>query len=272
MNSECIFTEFYKTNGERKMIENILVAIGNTSYEKNALHYAGQLASLLDAHLSCIFFQDSEKYEGPENIANRVLENAKAECAQYGILDCNFNVVIGNLTKTICQEAHSVDLVMMGIAESIKTNGLKMVYDQIDGILSNITKPTIIIHEHCRLLSRILAVHHGDSYSDHVLELASELGEGTKASLLGMAIAETQIEADQITQQMKNYLQFHEVKAEFITKLGFTVTNILETAAAQDCNLIALSASHHSRLYKLIFQSTTETVVKLSKRAVMITR
>lgn len=36
------------------MIKNILVAIGDMPYEKNAFDYAGQLAVLLDAHLSLI--------------------------------------------------------------------------------------------------------------------------------------------------------------------------------------------------------------------------
>ena len=265
------YHEILQDYERKKMIENMLVAIGDTPYEKNALCYAGQLAGLLNSHLSCIFFQDS-KYAGLEGIANRVLEDAKAECAQHGFLDCNFDVVIGNPIKMICQEAHSADLVVVGIAESIKTNGLRMVYDHIDDILLHITKPTIVVHEKCELLNRILVVHHGDSYSDDVLELASELGERTKASLLGLAIAETQIAANRIAQQMKGYLQFHEVKAEVIKERGFTVTNILETAAEQDCNLIALSASHHGRLYELIFQSTTETVVKLSTRAVMVAR
>ena len=34
------------------MIKNILVAIGEAPYEKNALDYAGHLAVFLDAHLS----------------------------------------------------------------------------------------------------------------------------------------------------------------------------------------------------------------------------
>ena len=33
------------------MIQNILVAIGDTPHEKNAFEYAGHLAVLLDAHL-----------------------------------------------------------------------------------------------------------------------------------------------------------------------------------------------------------------------------
>ena len=71
---------------------------------------------------------------------------------------------------------------------------------------------------------------------------------------------------------MRAYLQYHNVETEFMARLGFTVTNILETAAKEDCDLIALSASHHGRLYELLFQDTTETVVKLADRAVLVTR
>ncbi|MCZ6676928.1 MAG: universal stress protein [Candidatus Poribacteria bacterium] len=253
------------------MIKNILIAIGDQPHEKNAFDYAGQLAVLLDAHLSCVFFYDN-KGTGPEDMAKRVLEQTRAECDLYDFLDCHVEAVIGKPTDMICQKAQSADLVVIGIPESIKTDGLKLIYDQIDDVLLNITKPTVVVHEQCTLLRKILTVHQGDSYSSHVLELSAELGERTEASLLGLALAETQLEAARITQQMRDYLQFYKVNTEFMMAFGFTVTNILETAAAQDCDLIALSASRHGRLYQMIFQGTTETVVKLANRAVVVVR
>ena len=71
---------------------------------------------------------------------------------------------------------------------------------------------------------------------------------------------------------MEDYLHFYDVHNEFLTALGFTVTNILENAENHDCDLIALSASHHGRLYEMVFQSTTQTVVKLANRAVLVTK
>ncbi len=253
------------------MIRNVLVAIGEMPHEKNAFEYAGHLAVLLDAHLSCVFFQEGGN-PGQEDIANRVLEHAEAQFAEYDFLDAHAEAITGKRTEMICQKARSADLVVIGLPKSIKTDGLKSIHDQIDDILFNLTKPAIVVHEDCTLLRKILAVHRDDRYSDHVLELATELGERTEASLVGLALAETKIKAAQIIQQMKDYLQFHDVEAEFMTMLGFTVANILDTAAANDCDLISLSASHHGRLYEMIFQSTTETVVKLANRAVMVTR
>ena len=139
-------------------------------------------------------------------------------------------------------------------------------------MLLKITKPTIVVHERCSVLQKILAVHHGDEASDHVLALASELTERTDARLLGLALAETRMKAAEISQQMREYVQYRNVENELMTELGFTVVNVLETAAKQNCDLIALSASHHGRLYEMIFQSTTEMVVKLADRAVLVTR
>lgn len=253
------------------MIQNILVAIGDTPHEHNAFEYAGHLAALLDAHLSCVYFAD-ERYHGQEDIAARVFDNTESVLAEFEFLSAHVDTILGDPVEKLCEKAHAVDLVVVGIPESIKTDGLRFIHDRIDAVLFSITKPTIVVHERCSVLQKILAVHHGDAASDHVLELAAELATRAKASLLGLTLANTQLKAAEISGQMREYLQHHKTQTEFMTQLGFTVVNILETAAQEHCDLIALSASHHGRLYEMIFQSTTEMVVKLADRAVLVTR
>ena len=253
------------------MIKNILVSIGDTDYERNAFDYAGQLAVLLGTHLSCVFFQDSS-HGGSAEVAETIISRTEKECALYDFLDYHIEAVAGNPRQMICQKAHSADLVVVGLPEDIKTHGLKLIQSQIDDVLAHITRPIIIVHQQCTLLRKILTVHHGDIYSDHVLTLSSEIAELTKSDLLGLALSNTHQEASEIKQQMEDYLHYYDVSSEFHTALGFTVTNILENAEENDCDLIALSASHHGRLYELVFQSTTQTVVKLANRAVLVTK
>ncbi|RKU30239.1 hypothetical protein C6497_04570 [Candidatus Poribacteria bacterium] len=253
------------------MIKNILVSIGDTDYERNAFDYAGQLAVLLGTHLSCVFFQDSS-HGGSTEVAETILSRTEKECALYDFLDYHIEAVAGNPRQMICQKAHSADLVVVGLPEDIKTHGLKLIQSQIDDVLAHITKPIIIVHEQCTLLRKILTVHRGDIYSDHVLTLSAEIAELTKSNLLGLSLSNTPQEASEIKQQMEDYLHYYDVPTEFLTALGFTVTNILENAEEHDCDLIALSASHHGRLYEMVFQSTTQTVVKLANRAVLVTK
>ncbi len=252
------------------MIKRIIVAIGSEPYEKNAFDYAGHLAVFLESHLSCVYFQDAPQDDYREGIQG-VLDQTTVDCDEFG-LDYDVELVIGKPSETIPQKARVADLFVIGISESIKTEGLKLVYDRIDDILLKITKPTIVVHENCTLLSKILVAHRGDHHSDRALELAAELDERTRASLLCLAMAETQPEAARIVQDMTDYLQYHDVEASFMTKLGDTVANVLETAEEEDCDLIALGASPHGRFYEMIFQSTTESVVKLANRAVLVCR
>ena len=253
------------------MIKNILVAIGDTDYEKNAFEYAGQLAVLLETHLSCVFFLDSG-HGGSVEVAEAVIQRTEAECSLYDFLDYHVEAVAGNPRQMICEKARSADLVVVGLPEDVTERRLKLIQNQIDDVLLHVTRPIIVVHEQCTLLRKILAVHHGDVYSDHVLGLVAEIGELTKAGILGLALSNTQPEATEIRQQMEAYLNYYDVETNFLTARGFTVTNILGNAEANDCDLIALSASHHGRLYEFVFQSTTQTVVKLASRAVLVTR
>lgn len=253
------------------MIKNILVAIGDTDYEKNAFEYAGQLAVLLGTHLSCVFFQDSQ-HGGNADVAATVLRRTEAECELYDFLDYHVEAIAGNPRQMICEQARCADLVVVGLPQDLRKRRLQLIQNQIDDVLLHITRPIIIVHEQCTLLRKILAVHHGDIYSDHALSLVAEIGELTKAGLLGLAISNTEAEATHIKQQMEQYLGYYDVQTDFLTARGFTVTNILENAEENDCDLIALSASHHGRLYELVFQSTTQTVVKLANRSVLVTK
>ena len=252
------------------MIKRILVAIGNEPYEHNTFDYAGHLAVFLDAHLSCVYFRGAGE-EQHEDFSRELLDRTAAECDEFG-LKYDVELVIGKPAEMILEKARTADLFVIGIPESIKTQGLKLVYDQMDDILLKITKPTIVVHEECTVLSKILVAHRGDHHSDRALELGTEFGERTKASLLGLAIGETRTEASRIIKNMQEYLRYHEVKTEFLSELGYTVRNVLETAEKHDCDLIAIGASPHGRLYEMIFQTTTESVVKLSNRAVLVCR
>ena len=253
------------------MIQNILVAIGDTPHEKNAFEYAGHLAVLLDAHLSCVYFAD-ERHRGQEDIAARIFDNTESTLAELEFLSAHVDTITGNPVRNLCEKAHAADLVVVGIPESIKTNGLRFIHDTIDDILSQIAKPTIVVHEQCSMLEKILTVHRGDTASARVLELSAELAKRAEVSLLGLAVANTQVRAAEISGQMRDYLQYYQVETEFTAQLGFTVTNILNKATEEGCDLIALSASHHGRLYEMIFQDTTEMIVKLADRSVLVTR
>jgi len=105
------------------------------------------------------------------------------------------------------------------------------------------------------------------------LQLSTELAERADATILGLAIAEALTKAESIAKDMSDYLKYHDVNVEdIIVEQGFTVVNVLDIATEKDCDLIALSASSHGKIYEMIFNTVTESVVKLADRAVVVAR
>ncbi len=256
------------------MIRKIMVTLGQEPYERVALEYACQLSASLKTHLVCMLFTEVPKGDEPPEqpfAPVPVMNAARAACAKHQ-LEPNIRVVSGRSPQDVCERARTSDLLVVGIPESIKTDGLRLVYDRLDSILLKIAKPTIIVHENAQPMKKILVVHDGDVRSDRVLEVASEIGERTKLPLVCLAVSSTEPMANEVSQRMQEYLEFYPHPTEFQIQIGASVAGILETAPQYNCDLIALGASKRGRLYEIIFNSITETVVKLAEHAVLVYR
>lgn len=259
------------------MIRKMMVALGQEPYEQVALEYACQLSATLNVHLVCSLFTEIPKGEDDDEQPQQrfapvpVMNTARAACAKYQ-LEPDIRVVSGQSPQDVCERARTVDVLLLGIPESIKTDGLKLVYDRLDSILLRIMKPTIVVHENAQSIKKILLVHDGHPRSDRVVEVASEIGERTQAPLVCLGIGSTESLANEVSQRMEDYLEFYPFPMEFQTQMGSSVAGIIETAPEYDCDLIAIPASKHGRLYEIIFNSITESVVKLAQNAVLVVR
>lgn len=254
------------------MIRSMLVSVGNDRHERAAFEYALMLARGLDAFLVCAAFPgeiDEEEKFDTDLLAAELFTEINSACREAGVKH-ETTIVPGKRTGEICRMGRMVDLIVVGMPEEIKTQGLRLIYNEIDDILIDSSKPVLVVHENCLDLTKILVVHRGDNYSDRALELSTELHERLGVELTGLAIADTVPEANGIAKEMETYLRFRGIEAEVDTELGFTVANIIDTASEKGCDMIALGASRRGKLYEAIFTSTTDTVAKLADRAVLV--
>ena len=259
------------------MIRKMMVALGQEPYEQVALEYACQLSAAVKAHLVCTLFAEVPKGEEDDEKPQQrfapvpIMNLARATCAKYQ-LEPDIRVVSGRSPQDICERARTVDILLLGIPESIKTDGLKLVYDRLDSILLRTMKPTIVVHEHAQSIKKILVVHDGHLRSDRVMEIASEIGERAQVPLVCLSIGSTDSLANEVSQRMEEYLELYPFPMEFQIQIGASVAGIIETAPQYGCDLIAIPASRHGKLYEIIFNSITESVVKLAQHAVLVVR
>ncbi len=259
------------------MIYKMMVALGPNPHDHKALEYACQLSARLGAHLVCGLFMDMPR--DPEEAAKRknvinpkpILGAANSICAEYNVTP-NIRTISGTSAERVCQQMHIADLLIMRIPESLKKDGLRLVYDRLDRVLLRITKPALIVHENTRPLERLLVVYDGDFYSQRALQLSLEICMRTQATMTCLSIAHTEPLVGGLTQEVKEYLEFYDGPVGYLEEVGKSVTHILEGAKQAEADLIVLGATKRGRLYEIIFNSITESVVKLANHAVLVCR
>ena len=102
--------------------------------------------------------------------------------------------------------------------------------------------------------------------------LAGLKGEAPLLADIAARIEPCEPLAEEITQRAKEYLEFYPHETEFLTQIGASVAGIIETAPKYDCDLIAIKGTKHGKLYEIVFNSITESVVKLANHAVLVCR
>lgn len=263
------------------MIRKIMAALGPEQHDRIALEYACQMSLALNARLVCSTFTDMPKIDSKDkkmdapmlpSVPVPIMNTAREICVQHQI-EPDIRVVASRTPRKICERARTADLLVLGIPESVKVDGLKLVYYRLDAILLKINKPTIVVHEGAKTFSkRILVALEGDVLSDRTLEVVSEIGERASLPLVCLAVANTEPLAEEISQRAREYLEFYPYETEFLIQIGASVTGIIETAPKYDCDLIAIKGTKHGRLYEIVFNSITESVVKLANHAVLVCR
>jgi len=259
-----------------------MAALGPEQHDRIALEYACQMNLALNAHLVCSTFtdtlridpKDKKMMESPmlPSVPVPVMNSAREICAKYQI-EPDIRVVASRTPQRVCERARTADLLVLGIPESVKIDGLKLVYYRLDTILLKINKPTIVVHEGAKTFSKkILVALEGDALSDRTLEVVSEIGERAGLPIVCLSIANTEPLAEEITQRAKEYLEFYPHETVFLTQIGASVAGIIETAPKYDCDLIAIKGTKHGKLYEIVFNSITESVVKLANHAVLVCR
>lgn len=259
------------------MIHKMMVALGPNPHDHRALEYACQLSSKIDAHLLCGLFMDMPR--DPDEATKRksvvnptpILGAANSICADHGIAP-NIRTISGTSPERICDRMRLADLLVMGIPEALKTDGLRLVYDRLDGVLLRINKPALIVHENAQPLERMLVIYDGDTYSQRALQLALEISIRADISLACLSIAHTEPMVNGLTQEVTEYLEFYDRPVDYYEEVGKSVTHILEGAEQAKADLIVLGATKRGRIYEIIFNSITESVVKLANHAVLVSR
>lgn len=280
------------------MIKSILVCLDGSPHSDAACAYALHLTARLRARLAGLHVLDSRMLEGPlmadlsgwvgaqpygaqlqqfrelmEQKGEAVLRAFDERCTQAGV-EAETLLLMGHPARIILEQEARTELLVLGQrGEHAEWMG-DLMGSTVERVIRHSIKPCLVVPETFAPPSRLLAAYDGSAHASQALREAAELAVALDLELVLLSVAENE-DTEKANQRMKdgmNLVAAHGCRARSLVGRGKSAQIILESAQAEDCNLIVVGAYGHSRIREMILGSTTTTLVTRSPLPVLLVR
>jgi nucleotide-binding universal stress UspA family protein len=118
-------------------------------------------------------------------------------------------------------------------------------------------------------LDRALLAYDGSPKAKEALYIATYLASRWQIPLVVVSVVDNPITAE-IQRQANEYLQTHGVEAKFVEKNGPVAASIMETAEAEESNLIIMGGYGYNPVLEMVLGSAVDEVLRSSRRPMLI--
>jgi nucleotide-binding universal stress UspA family protein len=250
------------------LFRDILVPIGNGPECWEALEQAIYIAQRDDANIHGLHtVENQKKFDQAEAAAlqaqfNEICERANVQGA--------LAVEVGEPTRKILERAALTDLIVMKVAHP-PTTGLKVIASNIRSLLLRSSRPVLAIPGKVSRLEHILLAFDGSPKSQEALFIATYFAEQWKTKLSILSAPEDRVSKNSAQDFARNYLEFNEVEAQFITK-KYSVEALKSTAAEIQADLIVMGSYGGWILKHVTVGSSINFLLRESELPILICR
>ncbi len=278
------------------MIKHILVAVDGSSNSDTAMRYGTYLAKKLNAtvHIQHVidviflenpFLHDLSGAMGFEPFmnfsgkvsdilrqrGNQILADAEKTCKQAGV-ECKAYLDTGIVTKEVCEREKLVDIVIIGQKGINSQFDRKILGSTTEGLTRRVTKPLFVSSEQFTEIKRVLLAYDDSDGAKKAMEFAVSFCKDLNLPLSSITVNKDEKTAYAIMNNVKSYIEPYKITFDTITKTGST-EKVLKTMLEEGgYDILIMGAHGHSRIVELVLGSTTEYVIRNTKKPVIVTK
>lgn len=278
------------------MFKSILMPVDGSEHSEIALEYAIEFSKFYEAKINLLHVIDIRALEGPlmqdisasigaipygnyqvqireilEERADAILSQAEEKCKEADV-GYKKKTNIGIVPKEICEEAHKVDLVVLGQRGEHARWATAILGSTLESVVRSCNKPILVTA--CQTVDnvdKILMAYDGENYANDALHVTANIATEMDLPMVVLTVASEEIGA-QIIDEARDYLTPYELDVEYELVQGDSADKILEIAHEKECNLIAMGAYGEWRFKELILGSTTESVLRKTDLPLLLCR
>jgi nucleotide-binding universal stress UspA family protein len=250
------------------LFRDILVPIGKNPESWAALEQAIQIANREHANILALHTVESQQELSDPAVAT-LQEQFNQICSQatsHGVLA----IEVGEPTQKILERAALTDLIVIKIAHPPST-GIKSLTSHVRTLIARSSRPILALSGKISDFQHALLAFDGSPKAKEALFVATYLAEQwqTRLTILtGLADQEVDASAQDFA---RNYLEFNEVEADFISK-KYSAETLKGTAEEMNVDLVIMGGYSGSILKEMTAGSSVNFMLRESELPVLICR
>ena len=250
------------------LFKDILVPIGDSSEDWDALEQAMQVARQENSHIHGLHtVRTPQEMESAEVATLR--DRFNEMCAKENVRGV-LAIEVGEPVQKIMERSALTDLVVLKIVHPPAT-GIQAVASPIRNLIARGPRPLLAVPGDVSSLNHALLAFDGSPKAKEALFLATYLAEQWKTQLTILTGLEDKAEQEAVQEFARNYLEFNEVEARFIRE-KFSPAVLKLTAEEINADLVIMGGYSGSILKEMTVGSSVSHMLRAFRRPVLICR
>lgn len=246
-----------------QLFMDILVPINGTPSSWQALEQAILVAQRENARLHGLHIVASDALKNSSE-ALTIQTRFNERCAAANIAG-SLTIETGNATQRICERALLTDLIVLKVAHP-PAMGLQSLSSGLRTIIARSARPLLTVPAQPSRLDHALLAFDGSPKSKEALFVATYLAERWKTELTIISIKEGSKSLPSALDYVRDYLELHEVQAEFELVDGpiDILPKLIDECQSEECmiNLVLMGGYSGSALKQVVAGSTVNWMLR----------
>ena len=250
------------------LFRDILVPLGNNPENWQALEQAIRIAHREHANIHGLHTLEKPGALTDAEIAT--LQSQFNQICERENVQGALAIEIGEPTQKILERAALTDLIVLKVAHPPST-GIKVIASNIRTLIKRSSRPVLGIPDKVSPLAHALLAFDGSPKSQEALFVATYFAEQWQTKLSILSAPDDKVAKGSAQDFARNYLEFNELEASFITK-EYSVETLKSTAEEINADLIVMGGYGGWILKQMTVGSSVDFMLRESQIPLLICR
>lgn len=252
------------------LFADVLVPLSGEDESWYALEQALRIAKREEARLYGLHVVASEALKESES-ARAIKEKFEERCAAAGVFG-SLAIESGEIANKICERASLTDLIVVNLAHPPSSQLFSKLASGFRTLIHRSPRPILAVPAPATQLMRPLLAYSADSpKAEEALFAATYIAETWKAHLTIVSVIGNDSDRHELD-RVRDYLEFHEVSADFVLEKGSPSEVILQTAETNQNDLIIMGGYGSGPVMEAVRGSSLDVVLREAKVPMMLCR